>query len=68
MPGLADYAAGKAALAGFVRGAAWDLAPPITDASFVPKVPAEYEGIAVLQRAAAVKNAAAQTAAPAAKK
>jgi hypothetical protein len=47
---------------------AWDLAPQITDASFVPKVPAEYEGIAVLQRAAAVKNAAAQTAAPAAKK
>jgi NAD(P)-dependent dehydrogenase (short-subunit alcohol dehydrogenase family) len=27
MRGLADYAAGKAALAGFVRGAAWDLAP-----------------------------------------
>ncbi len=24
----------------------WDLAPKITDATFVPKVPAEYEGIA----------------------
>ena len=37
---------------------AWNLAPQITDATFVPKVPADYEGIAVLQRAAAVKNAA----------
>jgi hypothetical protein len=36
---------------------AWDLAPPVTDATFVPKVPAEYEGIAIVQRAAAVKNA-----------
>jgi len=51
---------------------AWDLAPQISDATFVPKVPADYEGIAILQRAAAVKNAAAATpaepAAPAAKK
>ena len=38
---------------------AWDLAPQVTDATFVPKVPAEYEGIAMLQRAAAVKHAAA---------
>ena len=38
---------------------AWDLAPQISDATFVPKVPADYEGIAILQRAAAVKNAAA---------
>ena len=38
---------------------AWDLAPQITDATFKPKVPAEYEGIAILQRAAAVKNTAA---------
>ncbi len=37
----------------------WDLAPQITDATFVPKVPADYEGIAVVQRAAAVKNSAA---------
>jgi hypothetical protein len=35
---------------------AWDLAPKITDATFVPRVPADYEGIAVLQRAAAVKH------------
>jgi hypothetical protein len=34
----------------------WDFAPQISDATFVPKVPADYEGIAVLQRAAAVKN------------
>ena len=37
---------------------AWDLAPKLEDAAFVPKVPAEYEGIAILQRAAAVKRAA----------
>jgi hypothetical protein len=37
----------------------WDLAPQITDATFVPKVPADYEGLAVVQRAAAVKNSAA---------
>ena len=34
----------------------WDLAPQVTDATFVPKVPAEYEGIAIVQRAAAVKS------------
>jgi hypothetical protein len=37
---------------------AWDLAPKISDATFVPKVPDEYEGIALIQRAAAVKHAA----------
>jgi hypothetical protein len=37
---------------------AWDFAPQLTDATFVPKVPAEYEGIALLQRAAAVKRTA----------
>lgn len=42
----------------------WDLAAKVTDAMFVPKVPADYEGIALVQRAAAVKAAAA--AAPAA--
>ena len=43
----------------------WDFAPQITDATFVPKVPAEYEGIAILQRAAAVKaNASAPAAEP----
>src|SRR4051812_10022113 len=35
---------------------AWNLAPSITDATFVPKVPAEYEGIAVVQRVAAIKR------------
>jgi hypothetical protein len=37
---------------------AWDLAPKLEDAAFAPKVPGEYEGIAILQRAAAVKRAA----------
>ena len=51
----------------------WNLAPSITDASFVPKVPKEYEGIAILQRAAALRQAAsaesgAGPAAPAGKK
>jgi hypothetical protein len=35
---------------------AWDFAPQVTDATFVPKVPADYEGIAAVQRAAAVKG------------
>jgi hypothetical protein len=51
----------------------WNLAPQVTDATFVPKVPGDYEGIAVLQRAAAVKNnpppaASPAPSAPAAKK
>ena len=51
----------------------WNLTPSITDATFVPKVPADYEGIAVVQRAAAVKHMAAadpppDPAAPATKK
>ena len=37
----------------------WNFAPQVTDATFVPKLPADYEGIALLQRAAAVKSAAA---------
>jgi hypothetical protein len=37
----------------------WDLAPQTADDAFIPKVPADYEGIAVLQRAAAVKHATA---------
>jgi hypothetical protein len=41
----------------------WDLAPQTSDETFTPKVPADYEGIAVLQRTAAVKQAA--TSAPA---
>jgi hypothetical protein len=36
---------------------AWDFAPQISDATFVPKLSAEYEGIAMVQRAAAIKNA-----------
>jgi hypothetical protein len=36
----------------------WDLAPQIDDAVFRPKVPADFEGIAILQRVAAVKNSA----------
>ena len=35
---------------------AWDLAPKIDDATFKPKVPQDYEGIAVLQRIAAVRK------------
>ena len=37
---------------------AWNLAAQTSDATFVPKVPADYEGIAILQRAAAVKQPA----------
>jgi hypothetical protein len=36
----------------------WNLAPAVTDATFVPKVPAEYEGIAVVQRAAGIRHTA----------
>jgi hypothetical protein len=36
----------------------WNLKPQTADATFVPKVPADYEGIAMLQRAAAVRDAA----------
>ena len=39
----------------------WDLAPQTADETFLPKVPADYEGIAVLQRAAAVKHASANS-------
>jgi hypothetical protein len=45
---------------------AWNFAPQLTDATFVPKVPADYEGIALLQRAAAVKSTAAAVPAEAA--
>jgi hypothetical protein len=40
---------------------AWNLAPQIDVTTFKPKVPADYEGIAVLQRAAAVKTNAGVT-------
>ena len=39
---------------------AWNLAAPADKARFTPNVPKDYEGIAILQRAAAVKNAAAK--------
>ena len=38
---------------------AWNLAPQVTAAAFVQKLPADYEGIAIVQRAAAIRNAAA---------
>ena len=37
----------------------WNLAPQTDDASFKPNVPSDYEGIAIVQRAAAVKAAVA---------
>lgn len=40
---------------------AWTLTPGLADGAFAPKVPADYEGIAVLQRAAAVKHSATAT-------
>jgi hypothetical protein len=46
---------------------AWNLAPEVTDATFVPHVPKDYEGIAILQRAAAIKSTAAAEAATAGK-
>jgi hypothetical protein len=45
---------------------AWDFAPQVSDATFAPKVPADYEGIALVQRAAAVKNTAPPASEPAA--
>jgi hypothetical protein len=45
----------------------WNLAPQINDATFKPTLPADYEGIALVQRAAAIKNTAASEAAPAQK-
>ncbi len=43
----------------------WNLSPQVTDATFAPNVPADYEGIPVIQRASAVipnlKEKAAET-------
>ena len=39
-----------------VTFASWSLAPEVSDATFTPNLPADYEGIAILQRAAAVKS------------
>jgi hypothetical protein len=37
----------------------WNLAPQTSDAAFTPNVPSDYEGIAIVQRAAAVKGTVA---------
>ena len=37
----------------------WNFSPQTSDAAFKPSVPADFEGIAIVQRAAAVKRAAA---------
>jgi hypothetical protein len=50
-----------------IRFDSWDLAPAVADDMFVPKLSAEYEGIAMVQRAAAVKKSAAPADKPAAK-
>jgi hypothetical protein len=42
-----------------VRFISWNVAATMDDQTFVPKLPADYEGIAVLQRAAAVRRNAA---------
>ena len=42
----------------------WNLAPTVTDDRFVPKVPADYEGIAMLQRARVLKNIPEEAPAP----
>jgi hypothetical protein len=42
-----------------VTFSAWRLAPATDATTFTPNIPADYEGIAILQRAAAVKAAAA---------
>jgi hypothetical protein len=47
-----------------VKFTAWSFAPQTSDATFTPNVPQDYEGIAILQRAAAVKSAAATPADP----
>jgi hypothetical protein len=41
----------------------WNLAPQLSAAMFTPSVPADYEGIAILQRTAAVKAASTATSA-----
>ena len=43
---------------------AWNVAPQVTDATFAASVPSDFEGIAILQKAAAVKKAAPDAAPP----
>jgi hypothetical protein len=42
----------------------WNFSPQISDDLFKPKVPADYEGIAIVQRASVLKNVPADDAAP----
>ena len=42
--------------------ASWNLTPQVADAMFVPSVPEDYEGIAMLQRAAAIKSTGQESA------
>jgi hypothetical protein len=42
----------------------WNLSAPVTDATFDPAVPADYEGVALLQRAAAIKTTTSPAAKP----
>ena len=44
----------------------WNLAPTIADGQFDAKVPADFEGIAILQRARVLRHIPDDTAAPAA--
>ncbi len=44
----------------------WNLAPAIADNRFTPTVPADYEGIAMVQRARVLRNIPEDAAAPAA--
>jgi hypothetical protein len=43
----------------------WNFAPTIADDRFTPKVPADYEGIAMVQRARVLRNIPDETPAPA---
>ena len=36
----------------------WNLAPQVASDRFTPKVPSDYEGIAIVQRARVLKNVA----------
>ncbi len=42
----------------------WNLSPVITDNQFVPRVPPDYEGIAMLQRASVLRNIPEEPASP----
>jgi hypothetical protein len=44
----------------------WNLSPTIADEQFVPRVPSDYEGIAMIQRAAVLRHIPEDGAVPAA--